>query len=178
MAKSSFWADFKAFAMKGNVIDMAIGIVIGAAFGKIITSLVNDLIMPALGGLLGAFNFTDLKVVLCQAVMNGEEVVKPAVSLNYGNFIQEAVNFLIIALSIFLVIRAFMKPARRRREPGCRPCPGPTMSLLEEIRDLLKTKSSSQERRRPVRLRRAADCFLKYLLKNAAFGKWRRSLTS
>jgi large conductance mechanosensitive channel len=141
MAKSSFWADFKAFAMKGNVIDMAIGIVIGAAFGKIITSLVNDLIMPALGGLLGAFNFTDLKVVLCQAVMNGEEVVKPAVSLNYGNFIQEVVNFLIIALSIFLVIRAFMKLRKKKEEEPAAPAPRPDdVVLLEEIRDLLKTE--------------------------------------
>ncbi|MDI9550265.1 MAG: large-conductance mechanosensitive channel protein MscL [Candidatus Cryptobacteroides sp.] len=143
MAKSSFWADFKAFAMKGNVIDMAIGIVIGAAFGKIITSLVNDLIMPALGGLLGAFNFTDLKVVLCQAVMNGEEVVKPAVSLNYGNFIQEVVNFLIIALSIFLVIRAFMKLRKKKEEEPAAAAPAPRpddVVLLEEIRDLLKTE--------------------------------------
>lgn len=143
MAKSSFWADFKAFAMKGNVIDMAIGIVIGAAFGKIITSLVNDLIMPALGGLLGAFNFTDLKVVLCQAVMNGEEVVKPAVSLNYGNFIQEVVNFLIIALSIFLVIRAFMKLRKKKEEEPAAAVPAPRpddVVLLEEIRDLLKTE--------------------------------------
>lgn len=142
MAKSSFWADFKAFAMKGNVIDMAIGIVIGAAFGKIITSLVNDLIMPALGGLLGAFNFTDLKVVLCQAVMNGEEVVQPAVTLNYGNFIQEIVNFLIIALSIFLVIRSFMKLRKKKEEEPAAPAPAPKpddVVLLEEIRDLLKT---------------------------------------
>ena len=143
MAISSFWADFKAFAMKGNVIDMAIGIVIGAAFGKIITSLVNDLIMPALGGLLGAFNFTDLKVVLCQAVMNGEEVVKPAVSLNYGNFIQEVVNFLIIALSIFLVIRAFMQLRKKKEEEPAAAAPAPRpddVVLLEEIRDLLKTE--------------------------------------
>ena len=143
MAISSFWADFKAFAMKGNVIDMAIGIVSGAAFGKIITSLVNDLIMPALGGLLGAFNFTDLKVVLCQAVMNGEEVVKPAVSLNYGNFIQEVVNFLIIALSIFLVIRAFMQLRKKKEEEPAAAAPAPRpddVVLLEEIRDLLKTE--------------------------------------
>lgn len=142
MAKSSFWADFKAFAMKGNVVDMAVGIVIGGAFGKIITSLVNDLIMPAVGGLLGGFNFTDLKVVLHQAVMEGEEIVKPEVALNYGNFIQEVVDFLIIAFSIFLVIRAIMKLQRKKKEEKpAEPAPkADDVVLLEEIRDLLKNK--------------------------------------
>ena len=106
MAKSNFWSEFKDFAMKGNVIDMAVGVVIGGAFGKIVTSLVNDLIMPAVGALIGGFDFTNLKAVIHKAVMAGDEVVKPAVTLNYGNFIQETVNFLIIAFSIFLCIKA------------------------------------------------------------------------
>jgi large conductance mechanosensitive channel len=112
MAKSTFWADFKAFAMKGNVIDMAIGVVIGAAFGKIVTSLVNDVIMPLVGLLVGGFNFSDLKITLHKAIMDGDTVVKDAVYLNYGNFIQETVNFLIIAFCIFLVIKgiANVKP--------------------------------------------------------------------
>ncbi len=142
MAKSKFWSDFKDFAMKGNVIDMAVGVVIGGAFGKIVTSLVNDLIMPAVGALIGGFDFTTLKAVLHKAVMNGEEVVKPAVTLNYGNFIQETVNFLIIAFSIFLVIKAIMK-LHKKEEPAPAepeaPAPKPDdVVLLEEIRDLLK----------------------------------------
>lgn len=125
--------------MKGNVIDMAVGIVIGGAFGKIITSLVNDLIMPAIGGLLGGFNFTDLKIVLHRAVMEGEEIIKPEVALNYGNFIQEVVDFLIIAFTIFLVIRGFMKLRKKKEEKPAAPAPkADDVVLLEEIRDLLK----------------------------------------
>jgi len=141
MAKGTFWSDFKAFAMKGNVIDMAVGVVVGGAFGKIVTSLVNDLIMPAVGALIGGFDFTSLKAVLKQAVMNGDEVVRPAVTLNYGNFIQETVNFLIIAFCIFLVIRAIAKMHKKEEEAPAAPAPKPDdVVLLEEIRDLLKDK--------------------------------------
>jgi large conductance mechanosensitive channel len=125
MAKSTFWADFKAFAMKGNVIDMAIGVVIGAAFGKIVTSLVNDVIMPLVGLLVGGFNFSDLKITLHKAIMDGDTVVKDAVYLNYGNFIQETVNFLIIAFCIFLVIKGIAKASnvpeqeQRGRSSSC-----------------------------------------------------------
>ena len=141
MAKSNFWSDFKDFAMKGNVIDMAVGVVIGGAFGKIVTSLVNDLIMPAVGALIGGFDFTNLKAVLHKAVMAGDEVVKPAVTLNYGNFIQETVNFLIIAFSIFLCIKAISKLHKKEEAPAepAAPAPKPDdVVLLEEIRDLLK----------------------------------------
>ena len=144
MAKCKFWSDFKDFAMKGNVIDMAVGVVVGGAFGKIVTSLVNDLIMPAVGSLLGGFDFTNLKAVLSKAVVGADgEIVKQAVTLNYGNFIQETVNFLIIAFSIFLVIKGIMKMTKKKEaepEPAA-PAPKPDdVVLLEEIRDLLKDK--------------------------------------
>lgn len=147
MAKSKFWSEFKEFAMKGNVIDMAVGVVIGAAFGKIVTSLVNNIIMPCVGVLIGGFDFTSLKIVLHKAVMDGAEIVKPEVSLNYGNFIQETVNFLIIAFSIFLAIKGMAKLKNLTKneeetpapaEPAA-PAPKPDdVVLLEEIRDLLK----------------------------------------
>ena len=129
MAKSKFWSDFKDFAMKGNVVDMAVGVVVGGAFGKIVTSIVNDIIMPCVG-------------VLNKAVMEGAEVVKPAVTLNYGNFIQETVNFLIIAFCIFLVIKGLAKVHKKKEEAPAAPAvPAPKpddVVLLEEIRDLLK----------------------------------------
>lgn len=141
MAKSKFWSEFKDFAMKGNVVDMAVGVVIGAAFGKIVTSLVNDLIMPLVGILIGGFDFQSLKIVLQKAVMDGDTVVKPAVTLNYGNFIQETVNFLIIALSIFLVIKGISKLRKKKEEAPAAPAPKPDdVVLLEEIRDILKKK--------------------------------------
>ena len=92
--------EFKQFAMRGNVIDMAVGIIIGGAFGKIVSSVVGDIIMPAIGLLIGGVNFTDLKIVLKQAVMDGDKVVSPAVSINYGNFLQVTFDFIIIAFSI------------------------------------------------------------------------------
>ena len=101
--------DFKNFAVKGNMIDMAVGIIIGGAFGKIVTSLVSDVIMPPIGLLVGGVNFTDLKIVMKEAIIeNGAEVV-PAVTLNYGNFLQVLFDFLIIALTIFFVIRMLAK---------------------------------------------------------------------
>ena len=128
--------------MKGNVIDMAVGIVIGGAFGKIVTSLVNDLLMPCIGALIGGFDFNNLKVVLSKAVMDGEEIVKPAVTLNYGTFINEIVNFLIIAFCIFLCIKAINKLHKQKEEEPAAPAPKPDdVVLLEEIRDLLKNKS-------------------------------------
>ncbi len=144
MTKSKFWSEFKDFAMKGNVVDLAVGVVVGGAFGKIVTSLVNDVIMPSVGVLIGGFDFTDLKLVLHKAVMDGSEVVKPAVTLNYGNFIQETVNFLIIAFSIFLAIKGLAKLQRKKKEEvpaPAAPAPKPDdVVLLEEIRDLLKNR--------------------------------------
>jgi large conductance mechanosensitive channel len=126
--------EFKAFAMRGNVIDMAIGIIIGAAFGKIVSSIVNDIIMPPIGLLVGGVNFTDLKIVLKQAVDGN-----PAVTLNYGNFLQVTFDFLIIAFAIFMLIKA-LSAAKRKEEavPPAPPAPTKSETLLTEIRDLLK----------------------------------------
>ncbi|MGD9992405.1 MAG: large-conductance mechanosensitive channel protein MscL [Salinivirgaceae bacterium] len=130
-------SEFKTFAMKGNVIDMAVGIIIGAAFGKIVTSLVNDLIMPPIGLLIGGVNFSDLSIVMKEAV--GEN---PAVSLNYGNFLQVVFNFLIVAWAVFLLVK-FMNHAKRKKEeaPKAPPAPSNQEVLLAEIRDLLKKES-------------------------------------
>jgi large conductance mechanosensitive channel len=130
--------DFKAFAMKGNVIDLAIGIIIGAAFGKIVSSMVSDIIMPPLGLLIGGVNFTDLKLVLKAAV----DATHPAVTWNYGNFLQVTFDFLIVAFAVFLVIKAIVS-AKRKEEaapvaPPTPPTPTKEEILLTEIRDLLK----------------------------------------
>ena len=143
-----FLEEFKAFALKGNVMDMAIGVIIGGAFGKIVTSLVNDLLMPLVGALIGNVDFTTLSVTLREAVMNGEEVVKEAVTLNYGNFIQTTVDFLIVALCIFGMIKLINKASNMVKKPveeapaEPAPAPEPTAEekLLTEIRDLLKEK--------------------------------------
>jgi len=129
--------EFKAFAMKGNVVDMAVGIIIGAAFGKIIASMVSDVIMPPLGLLIGGVNFTDLKFVMKAAV--GTD---PAVTLNYGNFLQVVFDFLIVAFVVFMMIKA-MNRAKRKQEavpaaPAAPPAPSKEELLLTEIRDLLK----------------------------------------
>lgn len=174
MAK--FWSDFKAFAMKGNVVDMAIGVVVGGAFGKIVTSLVNDVIMPLVGWLVGGIDLSKLHVELkgtlasqvaegvdkAADIVGGESAVSEGVQaitkevdsvfLNYGNFIQEIVNFLIIALCIFLCIRLVTNMGNKLRkkeeapaeeapaapaEPAA-PVKSDEAALLEEIRDLLK----------------------------------------
>lgn len=155
MAKSTFLQDFKAFAMKGNVIDMAVGVIIGGAFGKIVTSVVNDLIMPAVGMLVGGVNFTDLKLTMKEAVPEklneaGEviEAAVPAVTLNYGNFLQQTFDFLIIAFCIFLMVKGIAKLSNLKKKeeeaPAPAPAPEPEPSaeekLLTEIRDLLKNK--------------------------------------
>ncbi len=156
MAKSTFLQDFKAFAMKGNVIDMAVGVIIGGAFGKIVTSVVNDLIMPTVGMLVGGVNFSDLKLTMKEGVPEklneaGEviEAAVPAVTLNYGNFLQQTFDFLIIAFCIFLMIKGIAKLNNMKKkeeeapaEPTPAPAPEPSAEekLLTEIRDLLKNK--------------------------------------
>ncbi len=126
--------EFKAFAMKGNMIDMAVGIIIGAAFGKIVSSVVNDILMPPLGLLLGGVNFTDLKVV-----MKAATETNPAVTWNYGNFLQVAVDFIIVAFAIFLMIKAINSAKKKEvRAPAAPPAPTKEEALLTEIRDLLK----------------------------------------
>ena len=146
MAKSKFWSEFKEFAMKGNVIDMAVGVVIGGAFGKIVTSLVNDILMPLVGALIGNVNFTTLSATLRAPKLNeAGDVVAEAVTLNYGNFIQVTIDFLIVALCIFAVIKLINKATslvKKQEEEAPAPAPEPSAEekLLTEIRDLLKTK--------------------------------------
>ena len=132
----------KKFVMRGNVIDMAVGIIIGGAFGKIITSLVNDVIMPPLGVLIGGVNFTDLKITLKEAVIEAGVEVAPAVTLNYGNFLQVVFDFLIVAFAIFCFVRLLAKLKRKKEEAPAAPAPAPSREeeLLAEIRDLLKEK--------------------------------------
>lgn len=138
--------EFKEFAMRGNVIDMAVGVVIGAAFGKIISSLVDDIIMPLVGVATGGINFTDYKWVIQQAVIDGstQEVLKPEVTMNWGSWVQTIVDFLIVAFCIFIAIKAINQLKRKEAEPEPAPeAPAePTKEevLLTEIRDLLKEK--------------------------------------
>lgn len=134
--------EFKEFAMRGNVVDMAVGIVIGGAFGKIVASLVNDLLMPLIGILMGGVKFSELKIVLSEAVMEGAEVVKPEVAILYGSFIQTVIDFLIIAFAIFMVIKAMNRMKKKEEEIVEEAAPaGPSdTDLLTEIRDLLKQK--------------------------------------
>lgn len=140
MKASSFLQDFKAFAMKGNVIDMAVGVIIGGAFGKIVSSIVADIIMPVVGLLVGGVNFSDLKLVLKPAeVVDGVE--KAAVTLNYGNFLQVTFDFVVIAFSIFLFVRLISNLNRKKKAteaPAPAPAPSKEVLLLSEIRDLLK----------------------------------------
>jgi len=142
-----FRDEFKEFAFKGNVIDMAVGVVIGAAFGKIVTSIVNDLIMPLIGVITGGVNFSDLKLVLKPAVMDGATVVEPENALLYGSFIQNVVDFFIIALSIFIVIKVFSKAKstfekkKVEVEEAAPEEPPADILLLTEIRDLLKKEN-------------------------------------
>lgn len=141
---TSLLDEFKAFAFKGNIVDMAVGVIIGGAFGKIVTSFVNDVVMPAVGVCLGGVDFKDLKAELVAAAGD-----KPAVFLNYGAFIQNVVDFLIIAIVVFLVMKkfmGFMQNMRKKEEeaaaeppaPPAPPEPSAEEKLLTEIRDLLK----------------------------------------
>jgi large conductance mechanosensitive channel len=136
--------EFKAFAMRGNVVDMAVGIIIGGAFGKIISSVVADVIMPPIGLLMGGVSFTDLKLILKDPVLDAAgKITTQAVSINYGNFIQVTVDFLIIAFAIFMMIKAMNTLKRKGEIPAEEPAPEPPTNqevLLAEIRDLLKNK--------------------------------------
>lgn len=128
-----FLDEFKAFAIKGNILDMAVGIIIGVAFGKIVSSFVADIIMPPLGLIIGGVNFTDLKVILKDAV--GET---PAVTWNYGNFLQVCFDFLIVAFAVFLVIKGMMRIQKKEAVAPPSPVASKEEVLLTEIRDLLK----------------------------------------
>ncbi len=127
----SFASDFKAFISRGNVIDMAVGVVIGAAFGKIVSSLVNDIIMPPIGVITGGIDFSKLK-----AIIQNSPDPKKVVSINYGTFINDIITFIIIALAIFVVIRVLQRMMPKKEAAPA--APPPEVALLTEIRDLLK----------------------------------------
>lgn len=131
--------EFKAFAVKGNAVDMAVGVIIGGAFGKIVSSIVNDIIMPPIGWLIGGVNFSDLKFEL-PTVKIGDETMQAA-TINYGNFLQTCLDFFIVAFCIFLLIKLVNKFAKKKEEePKPEPKPTAEEKLLTEIRDLLKER--------------------------------------
>lgn len=136
-----FLADFKEFALKGNVIDMAVGVIVGGAFGKIVSSLVNDIIMPVISIVTGGEGYKNLKYVITPGspAADGAAAVEE-VAINYGLFIQNIVDFFIIAISIFVALRLAMKLRKKEAEPAPAPAPEPTPEekLLTEIRDILK----------------------------------------
>jgi large conductance mechanosensitive channel len=136
----SLLSEFKQFAVKGNVIDLAVAVVIGAAFGAIVTSLVNDIVMPPIGMATGGVDFTELKIPLSDPVMEGDKVIKEGASINYGNFIQTIVNFLIIALAIFSMVKAINAMKRKEEAAPATPTPTKEELLLTEIRDLLRDR--------------------------------------
>jgi len=136
----SLMKEFKEFAVKGNVMDMAVGIIVGAAFGKIVSSFVGDVVMPPIGVMLGGVNFTDLAVILKEAV--GEQA---AVTLNYGKFLQTIIDFLIVAAAVFVAVKTINSLKKKEEEapaePEAEPEPSKEELLLTEIRDLLKSRS-------------------------------------
>ena len=139
---SKFFNEFKEFAVKGNAVDMAVGVIIGGAFGKIVTSVVNDIIMPPIGWLIGGVKFTDLKCDLPSMDL-GVEKLEP-VTINYGQFLQTIFDFVIIAFCVFLLVKGINKLARKKAKeeakPAAPPAPSAEEKLLTEIRDLLKEK--------------------------------------
>lgn len=138
----SFIKEFKDFAVKGNVVDMAVGIIIGGAFGKIVSSVVNDVIMPPIGLLMGGVNFTDLKLTMKAAQLDavtGKTV--EAVTLNYGKFLQTTVDFIIVAFAIFLMVKAMNALKKKEAaKPAAPPAPTKEEMLLTDIRDILKSQ--------------------------------------
>ncbi len=138
-----FLEEFKAFAVKGNAVDMAVGVIIGTAFGKIVTSIVNDIIMPPIGWLIGGVSFKDLSCKLPAQEIAGMELKE--VTINYGAFIQTILDFIIIALCVFMLVKLVAKLARKKKAEPAAPAPPPAPSaeekLLTEIRDLLKNQA-------------------------------------
>jgi large conductance mechanosensitive channel len=136
----SIISEFKAFAVKGNVVDMAVGIIIGAAFGKIVSSFVGDMVMPPLGVLIGGVDFSDLAIVLKAA-----EGDAAAVTLSYGKFIQSIIDFLIVAFAIFMGVKVINRLKREEEAaPSAPPAPSKEQELLSEIRDLLKSQQENR----------------------------------
>ena len=137
----NFFKEFKEFAMRGNVMDMAVGIILGGSFGKIVSSLVSDVIMPPIGILLGGVDFSNLRLTLKDAYVGATGELIPAVTLNYGVFINTIIDFTIVAFAIFLMIKAINSFHRKKAEtPETPPAPSKEEQLLTEIRDLLKEK--------------------------------------
>ena len=135
--------EFRDFAMKGNVIDLAVGIIIGAAFGKIVSSVVSDVIMPPIGLLVGGINFTDIKITMKDAITDPAtgKIIKDAVTLKIGNFLQTLVDFTIVAFSVFLMVKGLNSLSKKKQAETAPPPPPPAtkeQELLTEIRDLLK----------------------------------------
>ena len=142
-----FLKEFKEFAVKGNVMDMAVGVIIGGAFGKIVTSVVNDIIMPPIGLLVGGVDFSDMKLTMKKQVLDAAgEVISPAVTWNYGAFIQQVVDFAILAFCVFILVKLINSLNKKKETPAPAPAPAPEPKptkeelLLTEIRDLLKER--------------------------------------
>ena len=133
--------EFKDFAVKGNAVDMAVGVIIGGAFGKIVSSIVDDIIMPPIGWLIGGVKFTDLKFTLPTVDIPGVEKME-AVTINYGNFLQTTFDFIVIAFCVFLLVKGINRLSKKKEEEAAAPVPDPKPTneekLLTEIRDLLK----------------------------------------
>ena len=143
MAKSKFIKDFKEFAIKGNAVQLAAGVIIGSAFGKIVSSIVDDIIMPPLGWLIGGVDFTDLKIKLPQNPLNPDVQV----TINYGNFIQATIVFIIVAFCVFLLVKGMAALSRSNKEeekPKAAPAPSKEEVLLTEIRDLLREQKGGK----------------------------------
>ncbi|MEM5779540.1 MAG: large-conductance mechanosensitive channel protein MscL [Lawsonibacter sp.] len=140
---NKFIQEFKAFAMRGNVVDLAVGMIIGSAFGKITNSLVNDVIMPAVSVFLGGVDFSDWKIVLKQAIVENGEEVAAAISINYGAFLSTILDFIILAFAIFCMVKAINRLHRKEEPTAQEPAPAEPSAqetLLAEIRDLLKDR--------------------------------------
>ncbi len=136
----SFFSEFKSFAMRGNVIDLAVGVVIGAAFGKIVASLVDNIIMPPLGVVIGNVDFSDLVIKIGTPVADAKGVVTGGAIIKYGVFLNTIIQFVIVAIAIFLVVKLMNKLTHKQEAAAPPPPPPPEVVLLTEIRDLLKAK--------------------------------------
>jgi large conductance mechanosensitive channel len=132
------WGEFKEFINRGNVMDLAVGVIIGAAFGKIVSSVVDDLIGPVLGKIMGGIDLTGMKLSLGSKDVGGKIV---EVAINYGSFLQNVINFLIVAFVIFMLVKAYNRLRKNTAKEAPAPVPTPTESLLAEIRDLLKVRA-------------------------------------
>lgn len=135
--------EFREFIHRGNIVDLAVGVIIGGAFQKIVTSLVNDIVMPPIGLLLKGVNFKDIKILLKKAHIDADGLDSPAITVNIGNFIQVLVEFTIIAFAIFLLITFIHRIRKKREENSPPPAPTRQEELLREIRDLLKKQSNN-----------------------------------